>query len=179
MCVCAHTDTHGIPSKEVGNPCSLNFHFRLHCSLGFPFLFSYIFSPGLLGLKIWLLAGNGKFVWIVQYYFVLFSLMRGPVLEGYHSPSLFPDRISGCRALLPQASATLTSFPWSPAGHHYPLSGALCPDGLRGQEAAGEGFSSDLLTAPRLLLRSESTPIESSVKQFLVLSCPLEIHTLV
>lgn len=49
------------------------------------------------------------------------------------------------------------------------------PNGLRGQEAAGEGFSSDLLTAPRLLLRSESTPIESSVKQFLLLSCPLEI----
>lgn len=117
------------------------------------------------------LAGNSEFVSIVQYYFIFFSLMRGPVIEGYHSPCLFPD--SGCRASPPRASATLTSFPWGRAGLLLGAlcPGALCPACLHGQEAAGEGFS-DLLTASWLLLRSESAPMKS---RFLVFSSPSEL----
>lgn len=123
-CVHTSTHTHRILSKEAVNHWSLNFPLS---PFGFPFLFTYLFSSSVLRLKIWHLAGNGESVLIFQYYFILFSLIREPVILGYLCLSLLPNRFSGCRPWPPWANATLTSFPWGWAGHQHQLSGALCP----------------------------------------------------
>lgn len=81
-------------------------------------------------------AENREFVLIFHYYFILFSLIRGPVIRGYLCPSLLPDTFSGSSPRPPWANATLTSFPWGWARSQEPCAQPVCVVG----KLLGRGF---------------------------------------